>query len=418
MQFEETIDLAVIGGGAAGFMGAIKAAEDGVSSVFIFEATEKTLEKVRISGGGRCNVTNACWDPADLVINYPRGELPLKGAFSHFAAGDAVAWFEERNLQLIIEEDGRMFPKSNSSKDVMKCLENAAIQSGVVIKRQMSVKEVIYSSEKGFLLKFRNASKIYSKKVLLATGSNPTGKKIASALGHIIIPPVPSLFSFKIVPNDLVSCAGISVNNVKLKIFSGNKNHREIGRILITHKGLSGPAVLKLSAFAARDLYANKYNASLEINWVNNTYENIIDLLVKFRNDFPSSTLIKTYPFNRIPKRLWIILLEKIGVSPYIRWSELSNNAQRALTIALEKSSYKIIGKGPSGDEFVTAGGVSLKQVNFKSMQSRICNGLYFAGEVLDIDGVTGGFNFQSCWTSGWISGQSIAQEIKAFYKN
>ena len=416
MQSNTFIEFAVVGGGAAGFMGAIKAAEDGVRSVFIFEATTKTLEKVRISGGGRCNVTNACWDPSELVTNYPRGEMPLIGAFSRFATGDAFEWFQKRGVKLIIEEDGRIFPQSNTSKEVISCLHNSAEKAGVIQFVKKSVKEVKVLGEKGFFLKCKDESVFHAKKVLIATGGSPSGKKLAAGLGHQVIPPVPSLFGFKITSPWLNSCSGISIDNVKLKLICSNHVFKEEGRILITHRGLSGPAILKLSAFAARQLYSSKYKASLEINWVNKTDELIRQLLNSYRINYPSIQVKKIYPFSSLPKRLWLSFLNQCNISSDIRWSSLSKSKGNLLSESLTKNSHLMKDRGPFGEEFVTAGGVSLNEVNFQSMESTLCRGLYFAGEVLDVDGVTGGFNFQHCWTSGWIAGGAIAKDLIKSY--
>tara|TARA_Y100001968_G_scaffold17086_2_gene13587 strand:- start:3835 stop:5079 length:1245 start_codon:yes stop_codon:yes gene_type:complete len=412
LQLARNINLAVIGGGAAGFMGAITAAEGGAKSVFIFELMSHTLEKVRISGGGRCNVTHACWDPKDLVPNYPRGEVPLIGAFSRFATGDALAWFEDRGLELISEEDGRIFPKSNSSKDVIKCLHDSAKRAGVICSTQMKVENIDSLGQTGFRLKFNDGSVIYSKKVLIATGGHPSGKKLAFKLGHEIIPSAPSLFGFKIDSHSLGDCAGISVDKVQLKLLCGKRLFKEEGRVLITHKGLSGPGIFRLSAFAARDLYDKKYKALLEINWVNQTHDSMKRLFEAYRRDYPKNTLFNNHPFQSIPKRMWVSFLHQINLLPSKRWSSFSKLEEKRLTENLIKKEYRIFAKGPFGEEFVTAGGVNLEQVNMKSMESRLCKGLYFAGEVLDIDGVTGGFNFQHCWTSGWIAGEEIAKSL------
>ncbi len=409
---EKTIDLAVVGGGAAGFMGAIKASEHRSLSVIIYESTTKPLEKVRISGGGRCNVTNACWDPGDLVPNYPRGETVLKGAFSRFATGDSVAWFEERGLDLIIEEDGRIFPKSHSSGDVVKCLKHAAKKAGVLSLTKKTVVRIDWVDKTNFLLKFKDDSFVIAKKVLLATGSNPKGIKLASDLGHKIVPPAPSLFSFNLESFKLKDCAGIAVDDVKLTLRVDREIFHEYGRVLITHKGLSGPSILRLSAFAARKLFDIKYNASLEINWVNQTNDSIKELFQYCKKNYPSKLVVKSNPFKGIPKRLWIVFCQSIGITLDTRWSCFSNSDQKSLSNFLCKNTCFIKGRGPFGEEFVTAGGVHLDNVDFRSMESRICKGLYFAGEVLDVDGVTGGFNFQHCWTSGWLAGRAIAKQL------
>ncbi len=391
-------------------MGAIKAAEGGLASVLVLEASIKTLEKVRISGGGRCNVTNACWDPSDLVPNYPRGQKSLIGAFSRFAAGDAVEWFSIRGLELVVEEDGRLFPKSNSSIDVLNCLHRAASKSGVICLTKKPVIEIKYFTETGFYLKCSDGSEFTSRKVLLATGGSPSGKKLAKQLGHKLIYAVPSIFSFKLSTSALKDCAGITIDNVKLSLTLGEKVFKEVGRVLITHKGLSGPAILRLSAFAARKLFEEKYKASLQINWINDSSQSIKESLIKFKEINFDKSLYSINPFNKISKRLWIYFLIKNKILERKKWSNLSRLEVHKISQFLEKDSNYLIGKGPSGEEFVTAGGISLDQLDFQTMQSKICHNLYFAGEILDVDGVTGGFNFQHCWTSGWIAGRSIAK--------
>ncbi|WP_320664798.1 NAD(P)/FAD-dependent oxidoreductase [Prochlorococcus sp. MIT 1223] len=413
MHLNKDFQLAVVGGGASGFMGAIKAAEEGVTSVILLEAAGKTLEKVRISGGGRCNVTHASWVPSDLIPNYPRGKLPLKAAFSRFATGDAVAWFEERGLELVIEKDGRIFPKSNSSGEVISCLHQSASRAGVICLKKKAVIDVEAIDKGRFILRCKDGSCFYSNKVLLATGDNPIGKSIASSLGHELVPSVPSIFSFKLSDQSLLNCAGISVDSVKLTLNFEDQLFEEEGRILITHKGISGPALLRLSAFAARSLFNIKYKALLRIAWVNNTNEYISDLLKQYRNDYPCQTLSRVHPFKFIPKRLWLHLLYKSDISNKLRWANFSSFKERKLVEILRSDALEIIGKGPFGEEFVTAGGVQLDEVNFKTMESNRCSGLYFAGEILDIDGVTGGFNFQHCWTSGWLAGKAIANKLE-----
>ncbi len=416
---KECIGLTVIGGGAAGFMAAITAAESGVTSVKVLESTSQILEKVRISGGGRCNVTHACWDPNELIVNYPRGEKALRGAFSRFATGDAKAWFEEKGLELIIEKDGRIFPKSNSSNEVIKCLKNAALRAGVNYSTQMEVMEILYIDHKeGFKIKCRNNKVLYTKKVLLATGGKANGKKIAKQLGHEIVNSVPSLFTFKLTAQWLKACSGIAIDKVSLRLKINKKVYEQSGRILITHWGLSGPAVLKLSAFAARDLYNYKYKALLTINWSDYDIYQARELLLGCRREFKSKSLKNLNPFKNIPNRIWLSILKSINISPATKWSTLSKKDLHYLCEAITNNNHSIIGKGPFGEEFVTAGGIDLKDICFKSMESRKCEGLYFAGEIINVDGVTGGFNFQHCWTSGWLAGKAIAKVLSPPEKN
>ncbi len=392
-------------------MGAITAAEAGLSSILILEATNKPLEKVRLSGGGRCNVTNACWTPQDLVNYYPRGMVALRSPFSRFATGDAVSWFNEHNLNLIEEGDGRIFPKSNNSSEVVACLRNSAKAAGVSLKKQTVVTEIQYLQEKGFLVNYCGGTCL-SKFVLLATGGHPSGRRLATKLGHNIVNPVPSLFSFSLKEPLLSKCAGLTLNNVQLKLQTTKKNFFETGRVLLTHKGISGPAVLRLSAFGARDLNSDKYTANLTVNWLGENLEEVKNSLQLFRCNSANKTLISARPFLHLPKRLWATILKKNNLEFCIRWAELSKNLESKLIDGLINSRYLIVGKGPFGEEFVTAGGVDLSQVNMKTMESRLCKGLFFAGELLDIDGVTGGFNFQHCWTSGWLAGNAIAKSF------
>ncbi len=405
----QSVDLVVIGGGASGFMGAITAAEEGLLSVYLLEGTSKPLEKVRISGGGRCNVTNACWDPKDLVTNYPRGRLPLMGLFSRFSSGDAVAWFAERGLELVAEEDGRMFPVSNNSCSVVECLRESAKKAGVVIYKQHMATRLEKLDNNQFLVHLRGGSLFLAKKVLIATGGHPSGRRIASSFGHLIIPPVPSLFTLGLEASYLKECKGIALDNIYLSLDICGKRFEEIGRILLTHWGLSGPAVLRLSAFSARDLFENKYKADLTVKWIPDTPEQVIQTFNSFRLKAPSSKLSAKRPFMDIPKRLWVTFIKKVGIDPQSRWSDFSNQDADNLTKFLISANYKVTGRGPFGEEFVTAGGVSLAEINILTMESKLCVGLHFAGELLNIDGVTGGFNFQHCWTSGWLAGKAIA---------
>ena len=283
---KQPLELIVVGGGPAGFMGAITASEMGLSKVFLLEGSAKTLEKVRMSGGGRCNVTHACWDPNDLVTYYPRGSLPLLGAFSRFASGDVVSWFAERGLNLVAESDGRMFPISNLSSDVVDCLRQSADAVGVTSFTNRHVYKIDYLENKIFRIFSKNSKPLETKKVLLATGGHPTGRKLAASFGHKIIRPVPSLFSLTSKESFLKTCSGIAINNVSLKLFVGDKLFEEHGRVLITHWGFSGPTILRLSAFAARELNMHQYKARLCVNWINSDYISTSNFLKEFRYKF------------------------------------------------------------------------------------------------------------------------------------
>jgi len=401
----------VIGGGAAGFMAAITAAEQGVKRVLVLEATPELLSKVRISGGGRCNVTHACWDPAELVGHYPRGQRALKGVFSRFAAGDAIAWFADRGLVLIEEADGRMFPEQNRSEAVIQCLKRAALKAGVKVQTRAMVQRLSVQSEGGFLVDGRGLDQpLSAQKVMLATGGHPSGRKMAENLGHQLVPPVPSLFSLSLEASALTACSGIAVDDVGLELKLNNQRFRHVGRVLITHRGLSGPATLRLSAFAARALHGSRYRGELRVDWSAGLGRSGVEQRLKqWRQEQARRTLAAAKPFDHFPRRLWQAFLMLAGADGERRWAELPVKSERRLVEILCAQPLSIQGRGPFGEEFVTAGGVDLGEVNLATMESRRCPGLYLAGELLDVDGVTGGFNFQACWSGGWLAGQSIA---------
>ena len=401
----------VIGGGAAGFMAAITAAEQGVKRVLVLEATPELLNKVRISGGGRCNVTHACWDPAELVGHYPRGQRALKGVFSRFAAGDAIAWFADRGLVLIEEADGRMFPEQNRSEAVIQCLKRAALKAGVKVQTRAMVQRLSVQSEGGFLVDGRGLDQpLSAQKVMLATGGHPSGRKMAENLGHQLVPPVPSLFSLSLEASALAACSGIAVDDVGLELKLNNQRFRHVGRVLITHRGLSGPATLRLSAFAARALHGSRYQGELRVDWSAGLGRSGVEQRLKqWRQEQARRTLAAAKPFDHFPRRLWQAFLMLAGADGERRWAELPVKSERRLVEILCAQPLSIQGRGPFGEEFVTAGGVDLGEVNLATMESRRCPGLYLAGELLDVDGVTGGFNFQACWSGGWLAGQSIA---------
>ena len=402
-------DLVVIGGGAAGFMAAITAKERGVRRVTILEGSSRILEKVRISGGGRCNVTNASWIPSEFIGNYPRGGIKLLESFSRFATGDIFEWFEQRGVKLKIEEDKRVFPISDSSMDIVGCLERSAQGIDINISKKKFVQKVIKNSSDLFQVFISDDEYLYSKNVLISTGGNPSGYKLASSLGHKIIKPVPSLFSFTCKESFLKECSGVSVKDLNLKILINGKSFSCNGDLLITHRGFSGPGVLKLSSIAARELYEAQYKFKLIIQWTTLSYSELNEKLNQLRNLSGKSNLYNNRPLSFITKRLWIFLLNKMKIDKDKKWAEIISAEKEQMIRFLMNDEYKITNKGPSGDEFVTSGGVDLNQVNFKTMESFICKGLYFSGEILDVDGITGGFNFQHCWTSGWLAGAAIA---------
>lgn len=417
----EALRLVVIGGGAAGFFGAIAAAKSNPRArVILLEASNQPLAKVRISGGGRCNVTHACFDPKILIQNYPRGEKALLGAFTRFQPQDTVAWFAAQGVQLKTEADGRMFPTTDSSETIVNCLLKVAKTAQVELRTQAAVvavkqlkeqKSASENANSGFEILLKSTEKILCDRLLLATGSNPTGYKIAQHLGHTIEQPVPSLFTFNVSDEKLTQLAGISVNNVKLNLLVAKHPLLEqTGSLLITHWGLSGPAVLKLSAWGARALHASNYQATLIINWLPQlSLEELRQKLIACRND-STKRLIVSHRGVDLPQRLWKYIVSRAGISAENRWSQLSNKNLNQLVQELSQGKYFINGKGVFKEEFVTCGGVNLKQVNFQTMESKLVPGLYFAGEILDIDGVTGGFNFQSAWTTAYLAGTAMAK--------
>lgn len=409
------MNIVVIGGGAAGFFGAIACAESNLATeVTLLEIARAPLNKVRISGGGRCNVTHACFEPALLVQNYPRGGKALQGAFTRFQARDTVAWFESRGVRLKTEADGRMFPTTDDSATIVNCLLRAARESDINIQLGATVQAVSWQSNQ-FTIRLKSGETLVADRLLLATGSSPQGHAIAQSLGHTLIPPVPSLFTFNVRDPRLTDLAGVSANNVRLRLQVGEaKPLEQIGPLLITHWGLSGPAVLKLSAWGARLLHDSHYKATLTINWLPQTNPEMLrQELLKVKSQLSRRTIASNCPVL-IPRRLWERLTAHVGIEADDRWADLSNKTLMALIEELTRGQYTITGKGSFKEEFVTCGGVDLKEVDFKTMQSRCCPGLYLAGEVLDIDGVTGGFNFQSAWTTGWLAGQAIAKETAA----
>lgn len=378
----------------------------------MLEAARQPLAKVRISGGGRCNVTHACFDPNLLVQNYPRGGKALRGAFSRFQTKDTVEWFAAHGVTLKTEADGRMFPMTDDSATIVDCLIRAAKNAGVTIRTGAVVQSVSDQDDR-FQIQLKSGEVLVSDRLLLATGSSPQGYAIAQSLGHHIAPPVPSLFTFNVTDPRLQDLAGVSVASVHLRLRMGEKtSFEQTGPLLITHWGLSGPAVLKLSAWGARELYEHGYQAKLKINWLPQMNPDVLrQQLVAVRSQLARKTIAANCPIP-IPRRLWERLIAHVGVSIGTHWAEFSNKTLNHLMQELTQGEYAITGKGVFKEEFVTCGGVSLKEVDFKTMASRCYPRLYLAGEILDIDGVTGGFNFQSAWTTGWLAGQGMGGEV------
>lgn len=400
-------DVIIIGGGPAGFFAAIRCAElNPKLKVLIIEKASQTLGKVIISGGGRCNVTHACFEPAKLISFYPRGGNELRGAFTRFQPKDTVEWFESRNVKLKVESDGRMFPVTDDSNTIADCLREYVQKAGVKVKTGANLLN-IESKKNGFHLEVRNEGKIsylQTKKLLIATGSDRKILSNLESLGHTIIPPVPSLFTFNIKDKRIDGLAGVSVENVTLKMNSVATQ----GALLITHWGLSGPAVLRCSAWGARILFEKKYRSPLLINWLGDyTFESALEVLQRNKDwkENAKKKVLSQPAFSQIPLRLWKQLTQFVEDK---NWGDLSKAELRKLAQELTAGAFIIQGKGIFKEEFVTCGGVSLKEVDFKTMQSKIVDDLFFAGEVLDIDGITGGFNFQSSWTTGWLAGNAL----------
>jgi len=407
----EPQQLVVVGAGAAGVFGAIAAAQANPAlAVTILEAGPAPLAKIRISGGGRCNVTHACFDPALLVSHYPRGARELRGAFSRFQPKDTLAWFEQRGVTLKREADGRIFPRSDDSATIMDCLLGEVAHLGITLHLRQAVVQVERQGQ-GFGVTTRGGQRWYGDRLLLATGSGGVGYRLAQALGHSLVPPVPSLFTFTIADPHLRSLAGIALPAVHLKLLLESAPPLEqTGALLITHWGMSGPAVLKLSAFGAIPLHRQGYRATLVVNWLpDRPPDQWRQTLLAFKNEQGKRTLVNTPP-GPLPRRLWQYLVQhRAGLPADLTWASLSKPQLNRLLTCLTADAYAIAGKGVFKEEFVTCGGIDLREVNFQTLESRRCPGLYLAGELLNIDGITGGFNFQNAWTTGWLAGQGMA---------
>jgi predicted flavoprotein YhiN len=424
----------VVGGGAAGFFAAIACAEAAPDAeVTVLERGPQFLSKVRISGGGRCNVTHACFNPRDFATRYPRGGKALLAPFQKFSARDTVAWFESRGVKLKTEADGRMFPVSDSSQTIMDCLMNAAKAAGVKLRLNCGVERMVKHAGGGFEVELerrapsrhdsvpawaeRNAEAVLGApgetllcdRLLLATGGCRAVAvgQLAVSLGHTLEPPVPSLFTFRTESPWLRSLAGISVGAVEVSVPAAKL--RERGPLLVTHQGLSGPAILRLSAWGARALHGLNYQFPLQVNWLPQLHAEAIATELKSRQAAQPARLVVNVPVTPLPSRLWEQLVLAAGIARDTRWAALSRAAQHRLVQQLIRTEFPVTGKSLNQDEFVTCGGVRLGEVNFKTMESKVCPGLFFAGELLDIDGVTGGFNFQAAWTTGWLAGNAMA---------
>lgn len=411
MTYFCAVKIAVIGGGAAGFFSAIHAAmANKTNEVTIYEKSSKLLAKVLVSGGGRCNVTHACFENNRLTTNYPRGERQLKSAFSRFSTTDTIAWFEARGVKLKTEEDGRMFPTTDSSETIANCLLEAAKKLKITIELNTEIKSIQTDINGRFLLETAKG-KVHTDKVIVTTGGSPKADGFAwlKNLGHQIETPVPSLFTFNVPNESITELMGISVNPAKVKIL--NTKYEFAGPLLITHWGFSGPAVLKLSSFAARDLANVNYDFEVQIAWLNDKKEDFVrNELMNLKAANPVKHVRNLFPYTQLSKRLQDYLFVRAGIDADKNWADISKADINKLVEVLLYDTYAVKGKTTFKEEFVTCGGVSLDDVQLKNMESKRVKGLYFAGEVLDIDGITGGFNFQAAWTTGFIAGTNAGK--------
>ena len=403
----EKRDVIIVGGGAAGFFTAITAKELNPNlSVTILEKGKEVLQKVKISGGGRCNVTHACFVPKDLTEFYPRGRKELLGPFHQFMTGDTMEWFESRGVPLKIEKDNRVFPQSNSSQSIIDCFQSLVAKYDIEVLKNHGVNSVKKENEVWEITSTKGVFEC--DKLVVAAGSSKRVWDLVSSLGHKVIEPVPSLFTFNIKDARLTDLLGVSVPHATVKIV-GTKLESH-GPLLITHWGMSGPAILKLSAFGARKLAEMNYEYKVEVNWLSKSFGQVVQELHKVKKANTKKQIALRSPFEPISKRLWERFVTTVGVNPTSRWADLSNKDLEEIAIQLSRAVFKASGKSTFKDEFVTAGGIALKEINFKRFESKLHENLFFAGEVLNIDAVTGGFNFQNAWTGGYIIGNVLGE--------
>lgn len=411
---QDIIDILIIGGGAAGYFGAIACAERNPKArIVLLEKTQKPLAKVRISGGGRCNTTHHCFEPSSLIEKYPRGSKFLRGLFYRFQPRDTIDWFADRGVDLKVESDGRMFPTTNTSQTIIDCFQREISRCGVAVHLGVDVtciERVLSPKESYFTITTSDGEVMHSRRILVATGSNTKAHAFLKGLGHTIVPTLPSLFTFHIEDERIANLAGVSVKEVSIQCGS----YKEKGPILITHWGLSGPAILRLSAWAARELHEKNYHEQLKINWIpSRKQEELRSVFLKAKRLTPGRR-ISCDILDPLPRQLWERFLQFSGIDLEMRYASLSHALLQKLCEILMGSILQIRGKSLNKEEFVTCGGISLGEIHTQTMESSLCPGLYFAGEVLDIDGITGGFNFQAAWTTAWIAAQSINLSSKS----
>lgn len=402
----EQYDVLVVGGGAAGFFAAINTAELNPGlSVAILERGTSVLNKVKVSGGGRCNVTHAEFIPNELASYYPRGQKELKGPFHSFMTGDTMAWFESRGVPLKIEDDGRVFPESNSSQSIIDCFLKQSQKYDIKLKKNHAVRSIGQTGDSWTVETTQEV--FYCKKLMIATGSNPKIWQMLQSLGHNISPAVPSLFTFDIDDPRLKDIPGVVAKDVAVEVM-GTSLHSE-GPLLITHSGLSAPSILKLSAFGAIELAQLNYKFEIKINFIQQDAASCLEVLMKNKLEL-SKKLVRNTPLFELPKRLWVKLVQAAAIADELRWADLNKLQLQSLSKQLTKAVFQVHGKSTFKEEFVTAGGIDLKEINFKTYESKLFKNLFFAGEIINIDGVTGGFNFQNAWTGAYLAAQELSK--------
>ena len=402
----EQYDVLVVGGGAAGFFTAINTAElNPALSVAILERGTSVLNKVKVSGGGRCNVTHAEFIPNELASYYPRGQKELKGPFHSFMTGDTMAWFESRGVLLKIEDDGRVFPASNSSQTIIDCFLKQCQKYDIKLIKNHAVRSI---GQTGDSWAVETIKEVFScKKLMMATGSNPKIWQMLQSLGHNISPAVPSLFTFDIDDPRLKDIPGVVAKDVAVEVM-GTSLHSE-GPLLITHSGLSAPSILKLSAFGAIELAQLNYKFEIKINFIQQDAASCLKVLMKNKLELPKK-LVRNTPLFELPKRLWIRLVQASAIADELRWADLNKLQLQSLLKQLTDAVFQVHGKSTFKEEFVTAGGIDLKEINFKTYESKLFKNLFFAGEIINVDGVTGGFNFQNAWTGAYLAAQELSK--------